>query len=238
MRVGFGKARCGIMSALRASMLHRQFVKALKEGARRGHRAILDCGPADDDTNGRHRCRSKPIRPRGRSGSALVELISFSPMKPNQDGGHKQRFLFDDCSRCQIFGRSEAFVGPMQLPRNILNPIRCCVNPGEQLPKDASSGSDDGRYFGPHADLRFGRPFAVVFQFCFCIPEPRFSVSGRISFIFGSALFSVVVFRHLPELGRRNRHPSGRRTRNDLRGVPVRAVLRRVLKLDTARPGV
>jgi hypothetical protein len=25
---------------------------------------------------------------------------------------------------------------------------------------------------------------------------------GRLSFIFGSALFSVVVFRHLPELGR------------------------------------
>jgi hypothetical protein len=34
------------------------------------------------------------------------------------------------------------------------------------------------------------------------ISELRVSVSGRLSSIFGSALFSVVVFRHLPELGR------------------------------------
>ncbi len=42
------------------------------------------------------------------------------------------------------------------------------------------------------------------------IPFPRsnivlshlFLFLGRLSFIFGSALFSVVVFRHLPELGR------------------------------------
>jgi hypothetical protein len=35
------------------------------------------------------------------------------------------------------------------------------------------------------------------------IPESPASLSGpRLSFIFGSALFSVVIFRHLPELGR------------------------------------
>ena len=34
------------------------------------------------------------------------------------------------------------------------------------------------------------------------IPNLVFLFLGRLSFIFGSALFSVVVFRHLPELGR------------------------------------
>jgi hypothetical protein len=34
------------------------------------------------------------------------------------------------------------------------------------------------------------------------ISQARISVSGSPQVIFGSALFSVVVFRHLPELGR------------------------------------
>jgi hypothetical protein len=78
------------------------------------------------------------------------------------------------------------------------------TNPGEQLPYD-----------------RFGDLTAVgvllVMQISFWyrllhvpIPFRRSNIFlnlvllflGRLSFIFGSALFSVVVFRHLPELGR------------------------------------
>jgi hypothetical protein len=77
-------------------------------------------------------------------------------------------------------------------------------NPGAQLPKDARS---DAMMLGVF----------IVMQVSFwtrllCIPIPFrrpnpflnhvFLFLGRLSFIFGSALFSVVVFRHLPELGR------------------------------------
>ena len=78
------------------------------------------------------------------------------------------------------------------------------TSPGEQLPKDASS------------DLMMAA-ILFVMQAAFWvrllrIPIPfrrpnvflnhLFLFFGRLSFIFGSALFSVVVFRHLPELGR------------------------------------
>jgi len=78
------------------------------------------------------------------------------------------------------------------------------TSPGEQLPKDASS------------DLMMAAVLLVM-QAAFWvrllrIPIPfrrpnvflnhLFLFFGRLSFIFGSALFSVVVFRHLPELGR------------------------------------
>ena|ERR1700710_3056936 len=78
------------------------------------------------------------------------------------------------------------------------------VNPGEQLPKDLRS------------DLTTAGIF-VVMQIAFWIRVLRvpipfrrpnmflnyvFLFLGRLSFIFGSALFSVVIFRHLPELGR------------------------------------
>jgi hypothetical protein len=78
------------------------------------------------------------------------------------------------------------------------------VNPGEQLPKDSAS------------DLLIAGIF-VVMQLAFWIRLLRIPIPfrrpnavlnhvflflGRLSFIFGSALFSVVVFRHLPELGR------------------------------------
>ena len=77
------------------------------------------------------------------------------------------------------------------------------TNPGVQLPTDTRS------------DLLMVGVFAVM-QTCFWIrlyhvPIPfrransflnlMFLFFGRLSFIFGSALFSVVVFRHLPELG-------------------------------------
>jgi hypothetical protein len=78
------------------------------------------------------------------------------------------------------------------------------TSPGAQLPKDASS------------DLMMAA-ILLVMQAAFwvrllCVPIPfrwpnvflnhLFLFFGRLSFIFGSALFSVVVFRHLPELGR------------------------------------
>jgi hypothetical protein len=77
------------------------------------------------------------------------------------------------------------------------------LNPGEQLPKDAA------------ADLLMVG-IVCVMQVAFWIrifrvqiPVRRsniffshlFLFLGRLSFIFGSALFSVTVFRHLPELG-------------------------------------
>jgi hypothetical protein len=77
-------------------------------------------------------------------------------------------------------------------------------NPGEQLPKNTT------------ADLMVAGIFFVM-QIAFWIrvrsvPIPFrrpnlflnyvFLFLGRLSFIFGSALFSVVVFRHLPELDR------------------------------------
>ena len=77
-------------------------------------------------------------------------------------------------------------------------------NPGEQLPKDTRS------------DLMIAGIFFVM-QISFWIRVLRvpipfqrpnlflnhvFLFFGRLAFIFGSALFSVVVFRHLPELGR------------------------------------
>jgi hypothetical protein len=74
--------------------------------------------------------------------------------------------------------------------------------PGEQLPKDTRSDL-----------LMVGIFFCMQIPFWFRIsyvsipvqrPNPvlnqAFLFLGRLSFIFGSALFSVVVFRHLPEL--------------------------------------
>jgi hypothetical protein len=78
------------------------------------------------------------------------------------------------------------------------------VSPGQQLPRDIFS------------DL-VAVGILLVMQISFwCrllyIPIPFrrpnmilnhvFLFLGRLSFIFGSALFSIVVFRHLPELGR------------------------------------
>lgn len=77
------------------------------------------------------------------------------------------------------------------------------TNPGVQLQRDI------------HSDLLIVAVFAAM-QICFWIrlrhvPIPSqcpnmflnhvFLFLGRLGFIFGSALFSVVVFRHLPDLG-------------------------------------
>jgi hypothetical protein len=117
-------------------------------------------------------------------------------MKPNQ--GHPQTALYLLLLAIQIAG-ALVFVW-QQLPefRQVV------TSPGEQLPKDASS------------DLMMAAVLLVM-QAAFWvrllrIPIPfrrpnvflnhLFLFFGRLSFIFGSALFSVIVFRHLPELGR------------------------------------
>jgi hypothetical protein len=78
------------------------------------------------------------------------------------------------------------------------------VNPGVQLPRDAFSDlamlgilclmQISFWYRVLHVPMPFRQPNVVL--------NHVFLFLGRLSFIFGSALFSVVVFRHLPELGR------------------------------------
>jgi hypothetical protein len=77
------------------------------------------------------------------------------------------------------------------------------LNPGKQLPEDT------------YADLFTAGVFSVMQISFWCrqlfVPIPLrrphlflnllFLFLGRLVFIFGSALFAVVVFRHLPELG-------------------------------------
>jgi hypothetical protein len=114
---------------------------------------------------------------------------------PNSNGPATKRYLF--LLAMQFCGM--IFFIWQELPefRQVV------INPGVQLPKDTWS------------DLLMVGVFMVM-QTSFWIrlyhvpiPHPRpnlflnhlFLFLGRLSFIFGSALFSVVVFRHLPELG-------------------------------------
>src|SRR4051812_17877796 len=78
------------------------------------------------------------------------------------------------------------------------------LNPGEQLPRDGYSDLISSsilcvmqvsfwcRFF--FVPIPFRRPNAFL--------NHVFLFLGKLSFIFGSALFGVAVFRHLPELGR------------------------------------
>jgi hypothetical protein len=117
-------------------------------------------------------------------------------MKPNEDRAQTPLYLL--LLAIQIIG-AITFVW-QQLPefRHVV------LNPGEQLPKDASSDLTTA-----------GILFIMQISFwvrLLRIPIPSrrsnvflnhlFLFLGRLSFIFGSALFSVVVFRHVPELGR------------------------------------
>jgi hypothetical protein len=117
-------------------------------------------------------------------------------MKPNQKRAQSVIYLL--LLAIQIVG-AIAFVW-RELPefRQVL------TNPGEQLAKDASSDL-----------MTAGILFVMQTSFwvrLLRIPIPHwrsnvflnhlFLFLGRLSFIFGSALFSVVVFRHVPELGR------------------------------------
>jgi hypothetical protein len=78
------------------------------------------------------------------------------------------------------------------------------VNPGEQLPNDSFPDMTAVGllcamqiafwYRQLYIPIPFRRPNMIL--------NHLFLFLGRLSFIFGSALFSIVVFRHLPELGR------------------------------------
>ena len=78
------------------------------------------------------------------------------------------------------------------------------LNPGEQLPKDIYS---DLIIFGVFCMMQISFWCRVLY-----VPIPLrrsnsflnlfFLFLGRLSFIFGGSLFAVVVFRHLPKLGR------------------------------------
>jgi len=78
------------------------------------------------------------------------------------------------------------------------------INPGEQLPKNTRSDlMMAGIFFTMQIAfwvrmLRVPIPFRRPNLFL----NHLFLFFGRLAFIFGSALFSVVVFRHLPELDR------------------------------------
>ena len=117
-------------------------------------------------------------------------------MKPDRE--HSKTAIYLLLLAIQI-GGAIAFVW-QELPefRQVL------TNPGEQLAKDT------------HSELMTAG-ILLVMQISFWvrllrIPIPfrrpnvflnhLFLFFGRLSFIFGSALFSVVVFRHLPELDR------------------------------------
>ena len=78
------------------------------------------------------------------------------------------------------------------------------INPGRQLPHDAFSDLMTVGVFCLMQLAFWCRLFYVPIPF----RRPNIVLShvllflGRLSFIFGSALFSVAAFRHLPELGR------------------------------------
>jgi hypothetical protein len=117
-------------------------------------------------------------------------------MKPNQE--HPRAAIYLLLLAIQVAGA--IFFVWQELPefKQVLD------NPGEQLPKDGRSDA-----------MMLGVFFVMQVSFwvrLLRIPIPVrrsnlflnhfFLFLGRLSFIFGSALFSVVVFRHVPELGR------------------------------------
>jgi hypothetical protein len=78
------------------------------------------------------------------------------------------------------------------------------TNPGEQLANDASSDlMTAGILFVMQVSFWVRLPrIPIPFRRSNVFLKHVFLFLGRLSFIFGSALFSVVVFRHVPELGR------------------------------------
>jgi hypothetical protein len=117
-------------------------------------------------------------------------------MKPNKE--RPQTALYLLLLAIQIVG-AIAFVC-QQLPEF----TQVLTNPGEQLPKDISSDlMTAGILFVMQASfwVRLLR-VPIPFRYSNVFLNHVFLFLGRLSFIFGSALFSVVVFRHLPELGR------------------------------------
>jgi hypothetical protein len=78
------------------------------------------------------------------------------------------------------------------------------IRPGEQLAKDTGSELMTAGIFVVMQIAFWLRVLrvAIPFQRPNIFLNHVFLFLGRLSFIFGSALFSVVVFRHLPELDR------------------------------------
>jgi hypothetical protein len=117
-------------------------------------------------------------------------------MKPNQE--HPRTAIYLLLLSIQIVG-AIAFVW-QQLPEF----TQVLTNPGEQLPKDVSSDlMTAGILFVMQVSfwVRLLR-VPIPFRYSNLFLNHLFLFLGRLSFIFGSALFSVVVFRHVPELGR------------------------------------
>jgi hypothetical protein len=117
-------------------------------------------------------------------------------MKPNEK--RAQTPLYFLLLAIQISG-AIAFVW-QELPdfRHVLR------SPGAQLSKDAASDlMTAGILFVMQASFWFRLlRIPIPFRRSNIFLNHLFLFLGRLSFIFGSALFSVVVFRHLPELGR------------------------------------
>jgi hypothetical protein len=78
------------------------------------------------------------------------------------------------------------------------------ANPGEQLPNRAFGDLITvGALFVMQTSFWYRQLYVPIpFRRSNLILKLVFLFLGRLSFIFGSALFSVVVFRHLPELSR------------------------------------
>jgi hypothetical protein len=81
---------------------------------------------------------------------------------------------------------------------------RVLLNPGEQLPFDTYSDFLTVGVLSVMQILYWYRllHIPIPFQRSNVILHHVFLFLGRLSFIFGGALFSVVFFRHLPELDR------------------------------------
>jgi hypothetical protein len=78
------------------------------------------------------------------------------------------------------------------------------INPGEQLPRD---GWSDLISFGLLCVMQIAfwyrvRHVPIPFRHPNLVFNHALLFLGKLSFIFGSALFGVAVFRHLPELDR------------------------------------
>jgi hypothetical protein len=128
--------------------------------------------------------------------SEHADAIKGSWMKTSSE--HPKPKLYLLLLAIQIFG-AIVFIW-QQLPEF----RQVAVNPGAQLPHDTFS---DLVAVGVLCVMQISfwvrvRYIAIPFRHPNMILHHVFLFLGRLSFIFGSALFAVVVFRHLPELGR------------------------------------
>jgi hypothetical protein len=127
----------------------------------------------------------------------LLSSAGMIRMKTNSERAQTARYMF--LLAIQVLGGMALIWQQLPEFRQI------AANPGEQLPQDSSGDlmvvgvllitQIAFWYRQSQLPIPFRRPNIFlnhVLLFC-----------GRLGFIFGSALFAVVVFRHLPELDRR-----------------------------------